>query len=57
LIYLIHHADRKQAAANWKAFASDPTWQNARKESERDGKILAQAPERIFLRALDFFSH
>ena len=54
LIYLIHHADRKQADANWKAFASDPAWQKARKESERDGKILAQAPERIFLRALDF---
>ena len=54
LIYLLHHADRKQADASWKAFASDPTWQKARKESERDGKILAQAPERIFLRALDF---
>lgn len=54
LIYLIHHADRKQADANWKTFASDPSWQKARKESERDGKILAQAPERIFLRALDF---
>ena len=54
LIYLLHHVSRKQADANWKAFASDPDWQAARKESERDGKILAQAPERIFLRALDF---
>ncbi|MGC6465506.1 MAG: NIPSNAP family protein [Akkermansiaceae bacterium] len=54
LIYLLHHADRKQADASWKAFISDPDWQKARKESERHGKILAQPPERIFLRALDF---
>ena len=54
LIYLIHHTNRKQADANWKAFSSDPAWQKVRKESERDGEILAQAPERIFLRALDF---
>jgi len=54
LIYLLHHADRKQADVNWEAFSADPDWQKARKESELDGKILAQTPERIFLRALDF---
>jgi hypothetical protein len=54
LIYLIHHADRKQADANWKAFDADPEWQEARRESESGGKILAQPPERIFLRAMDF---
>ena len=54
LIYLIHHETRKQADENWKAFVSDPDWQRARKESEKNGKILAQPLERIFLRALDF---
>lgn len=54
LIYLIHHESRQQADANWKAFVSDPDWQRVRKESEKNGKILAQPPERIFLRALDF---
>ncbi|MDF1853562.1 MAG: NIPSNAP family protein [Verrucomicrobiales bacterium] len=54
LIYLIHHESRQQADANWKAFVSDPDWQRVRKESEKNGKILAQPPERVFLRALDF---
>ena len=54
LIYLIHHANRMQADANWKAFSADPAWQEARRKSESDGKILARSPERIFLRAIDF---
>ncbi|MDA7933374.1 NIPSNAP family protein [Akkermansiaceae bacterium] len=54
LIYLIHHANRKQADANWKAFTADPEWQKARRESESNGKILARPPKRIFLRAMNF---
>ena len=54
LIYLLHHESRQQADANWKAFVSDPDWQKARQESEKNGTILAQAPDRIILRALDF---
>jgi hypothetical protein len=54
LIYLIHHANRMQADANWKAFPANPAWQEARRKSESDGKILARSPERIFLRAIDF---
>ena len=54
LIYLIHHASRKQADANWQAFLDDPQWQKVARESQVDGKILAARPERIYLRALDF---
>jgi len=54
LIYLIHHANRKQADLNWKAFGQDPEWQKIARESEVDGKLLAQPPERLYLKPLDF---
>ncbi len=54
LIYLIHHANRLQADANWKAFLADPEWQKVAKESQVDGKFLAQPPERIYLQATEF---
>ncbi len=54
LIYLIHHANRKQADENWKAFLNDPEWKKVAAESQKDGKFLAQPPERLYLRALDF---
>jgi hypothetical protein len=54
LIYLIHHASRKQADANWKAFMADPEWKKVAKESQVAGKLLAQSPDRIYLKATDF---
>ena len=54
LVSLIQHASREQAGASWKAFNADPEWQKVMRESEGDGRILAQPPERIFLRAMDF---
>ena len=54
LIYLIHHASREQADANWKAFLSDPEWQKVARESQIDGKFLSKRPERIYLKALEF---
>ena len=54
LIYLIHHASRKQADANWRAFGSDPAWKKVARDSQRDGKLLSRKPERLYLKALDF---
>ena len=54
LVYLLHHPNRQQADANWKAFGADPEWHRVRQESEVDGKILAEPPERIYLKALGF---
>ena len=54
LIYLIHHASRKQADANWKAFTGDPAWQKVARESQAGGKFLAKPPERMYLKALEF---
>jgi len=54
LIYLIAHQSREAAQANWKAFQADPEWKKVRAESEANGKILAKAPESIFLSITDF---
>ena len=54
LVYLIHHASRRQADANWKAFTRDPEWRRVARESQVNGRILAQPPERIYLKPLDF---
>ncbi len=53
LIYLLEHKSREAATASWKAFGADPQWQDARKKSEADGKIVAKA-ETVFLSATDY---
>ena len=54
LIYLIHHASRAQADANWKAFSNDPEWQKVARESQLEGKFLAHPPERLYLKPMAF---
>ena len=54
LIYLISHESREAAETNWKAFQADPDWIKIREASEADGKILAQAPERVFMRLTNY---
>ena len=54
LYYIIAHKSREGADAAWAAFRKDPDWQAAAKASEANGKILAQKPEVIFLKATDF---
>src|SRR3954465_3106839 len=41
LIYVIRHASREQAKANWAAFSADPEWKDVAKASEVNGKIVA----------------
>ena len=48
LIYLIHHANRKQADLNWKAFGQDPEWKKIVRESQVDGKLPVRPPERLY---------
>lgn len=54
LIYLLGHASREAAKANWKTFAADPEWVRAKTASEAGGKILAKAPESIFMIRTDY---
>ena len=40
LIYIIEHASREQATANWKAFGADPEWKQVQAASEANGKLV-----------------
>ncbi len=48
LVYLLEHKSREAAKESWKNFNADPEWQQVRKASEADGKIVAKA-ESVFL--------
>jgi hypothetical protein len=54
LIYILSHPSREAAKANWASFIADPDWVKARTASEADGRILAKAPESVFLKATDY---
>ncbi len=54
LYYILAHKSRDAAKASFAAFGKDPDWQKARAASEANGKILAKAPESIFMKATDY---
>ena len=53
LIYVISHASREQAKANWAAFSADPEWQKVSEESQKDGKIVEKV-DSVFVDATDY---
>jgi hypothetical protein len=53
LVYLLEHKNRDAAKASWKSFNADPEWQEVRKKTEANGKIVAKA-EVLFLSPTDF---
>ena len=53
LIYIISHASREQAKANWAAFIADPEWQKVAEDSQKDGKIIDRI-ESVFVDATDY---
>jgi len=54
LIYILAHPSREAAAKNWREFLADPEWKKVAAESEANGKILAKAPEFVFMDPADF---
>ena len=54
LIYFLVHESQEAADKSWKAFAADPEWIKVRDASESDGKILAKAPERVFMKLTEY---
>jgi hypothetical protein len=53
LIYIIAHASREQAKANWAAFVADPEWKKIADDSQKDGKIIEKI-ESVFVDATDY---
>jgi hypothetical protein len=54
LIYIIRHKSREAAKTNWKEFGADPEWQKVQKASEANGKILAKAPDSVYMTTTDY---
>lgn len=54
LIYILEHKSREAAKESFAAFGKDPEWKAAREASEANGKLLAKAPESIFMTLTDF---
>jgi hypothetical protein len=54
LIYILEHKSREAAKESFAAFAADPEWKSVRENSEKNGKILAKAPESVFMTLTDF---
>lgn len=54
LIYIISHASIEAAKESWAGFRGDPVWKQVAEASEKEGKILAAAPESVFMQATDF---
>jgi hypothetical protein len=54
LIYVVSHESMEAADRSWKAFYADPEWIKVRDASEADGKILAKAPDRVFMKLTDY---
>ncbi len=53
LIYILHHQNRQAADQSWQKFASDPAWKKVSKESNANGRILADVV-REYMVATDF---
>jgi hypothetical protein len=53
LVYVISHASREAAKANWAAFMADPEWKKVSDDSQVDGKIVERV-ESVFMDATDY---
>jgi hypothetical protein len=53
LVYVVSHASREQAKANWAAFVADPEWKKIAEDSQKDGKIVERI-ESVFVNATDY---
>jgi hypothetical protein len=53
LIYILQHASRDAAAANWKSFQDDPEWISVRDKSEAKGKLVEKV-DSTFMVLTDF---
>lgn len=55
LIFFLEYPSREARETAWKAFTSDPDWQKAAKESEKNGPIvIGSRVQSIFLTPVDY---
>jgi hypothetical protein len=49
LVYFIKHASRDARTKSFRDFGSDPDWQKAAKESEKDGRLVTKIEESFLI--------
>lgn len=54
LVYILAYPSREAAKKSWEAFRADPEWKKVAAESQKDGNLLANPPESLFLAPADF---
>lgn len=54
LIYIIKHKSMEAAKQSWQNFAGDPAWKVVAEESNRNGAILAKAPDSVYMSDTDY---
>src|SRR5262245_36859355 len=53
LIYLLEHKSRDAAKESWKNFSADTQWQEVKKKTEANGRIVAKV-DSVYLTPTDF---
>jgi hypothetical protein len=53
LVYILKYPSREEARASWKAFQDDPEWQQVRRKSEENGKLVEKV-DSTFMTLTDF---
>jgi hypothetical protein len=53
LIYILSFPSMDAAKASWKAFQDDPEWKAARKESEKNGRLVDKV-ESVYMNPTDY---
>jgi hypothetical protein len=53
MMYLLAYPSREARDASWKAFLADPEWQEVKKKTEADGRIVEKI-ESVLLQATDY---
>ena len=53
LVYMLAYPSKAAREASWKAFGADPDWQQAKAESEKDGKLVEKV-DSMFLSPTDY---
>ena len=53
LIYILAFPSKEAAAKSWAAFRADPDWVKVRKESEKDGALVAKV-ESVYMTGTDY---
>jgi hypothetical protein len=53
LVYFLEHKTRDAAKESWKEFGADAEWQQVKKESEKDGRLVSRV-DSTFLELTDY---